>query len=306
MQADAAHAGAATAPLDQRLVEAVLLQFRRLPFRYNIDAPVLARDPVDAFLFDTRVGYCEHYASSFVVLMRAMGIPARVVTGYQGGEINPVDGYLTVRQSDAHAWAEVWIERRGWQRVDPTAAVAPERIERTLRDRRAQGQGGMRTGWSWLNTLRLDGEALENAWNQWFLAYSADRQRALMSWMGLRPNVESVAAVAVTAVSILLLALALLSLRDSGRREPLAELERALRAKLAHAGLGVPANMGLRDMQAQLRPRLEPSCLPELQSLLTGLQAERYARPVSGGRRERLRALRRALRRWRPLRGDAS
>ncbi|MFD2273469.1 transglutaminase family protein [Undibacterium arcticum] len=77
--------------------------------------------------------FCEHYASSFVVLMRALGIPARVVTGYQGGEMNPIDGYMTIRQSDAHAWAEVWLPQRGWLRVDPTAAVAPERVELNLR-----------------------------------------------------------------------------------------------------------------------------------------------------------------------------
>ena len=89
-------------------------------------------DSVDDFLFNTRRGFCEHFASAFTVLARAAGIPARVVTGYQGGEYNPMGGYLLVRQSDAHAWSEVWLEGRGWVRVDPTAAVAPERVERGL------------------------------------------------------------------------------------------------------------------------------------------------------------------------------
>ncbi len=303
--ADGARTGA-RAPLDQRLVEAVLLEFRRQPFRYNVDVPVLGRDPVDGFLFDTRVGYCEHYASSFVVLMRAMGVPARVVTGYQGGEINPVDGYLTVRQSDAHAWAEVWLDHRGWQRVDPTAAVAPERIERTLQDRRTEGLGGSRAGGNWLAALRLNREALENAWNQWFLSYSAERQRALMTWIGLRPDIESVSAVAVAAVSALLVGMAVLSLRRSVRRDPLAELESSLRQKLQRAGVGVPLTMGLHDMHEHLRTRLAPPCQADLQDLLAGLQAERYARPVRGGRRERLRALRRSLGRWRPQRAPVS
>jgi transglutaminase-like putative cysteine protease len=292
----------ASAPLDRRLVEAVLLQFRRQPFRYNINVGTLGRDSVDEFLFDTRVGYCEHYASSFVVLMRAMGVPARVVTGYQGGEINPVDGYFTVRQSDAHAWAEVWLDRYGWQRIDPTAAVAPERIEHTLRERRAQGLAGAQDSWSWLGQLRLNREALENAWNQWFLSYSADRQRALMSWIGLRPSLENVSAVAILVFSALLAGLAVLSLRRRAVRDPFAELTLELRTKLARAGIAVPATMGLQDLQDHLATRLEPGSLADAQRLLADLVRARYARPSEGARAPRAGELRAALRRWRPLR----
>jgi transglutaminase-like putative cysteine protease len=295
--------GRAATPLDRRLVETVLVEFRRQPFRYNINAPAtLRRDSVDEFLFDTREGYCEHYASSFVVLMRAMGVPARVVTGYQGGEINPVDAYFTVRQSDAHAWAEVWLDHRGWQRVDPTAAVAPERIEHTLRERRTDGLAGAAENWTWLGRLRLNREALENAWNQWFLSYSADRQRSLMSWMGLRPSLENVAAVAIAVFSAMLAALALLSLRRRAVRDPLADLAFQLRAKLQQAGVDAPATMGLRDLQDYLEPRLEPACLPDTRRLLQGLSTARYARPAADGRGPRLRDLRAAVRRWRPVR----
>jgi transglutaminase-like putative cysteine protease len=294
--------GGAAAPLDRRLVEAVLLQFRRQPFRYNINVGTLGRDSVDEFLFDTRVGYCEHYASSFVVLMRAMGVPARVVTGYQGGEVNPVDGYFTVRQSDAHAWAEVWLDRYGWQRIDPTAAVAPERIEHTLRERRAQGLAGAQDSWSWLGQLRLNREALENAWNQWFLSYSADRQRALMSWIGLRPSLENVSAVAIVVFTALLAGLAVLSLRRRAVRDPYAELTFALRAKLSRAGVAVPATMGLRDLQDHLATRLEPESLADAQRLLDDLGRARYARPPEGTRAPRAGELRAALRSWRPIR----
>jgi hypothetical protein len=103
---------------------------RRL--RLHAAAAAAGRDAVDEFLYGTRAGFCEHYAGAFVFLMRAAGVPARVVTGYQGGELNPIDGYLTVRQSDAHAWAEVWLPKRGWVRIDPTAAVAPDRVRRSL------------------------------------------------------------------------------------------------------------------------------------------------------------------------------
>jgi transglutaminase-like putative cysteine protease len=123
------HAGAA------ELSKAVLARFRTQHYRYTLEPPLLGRDAVDEFLFGSKAGFCEHYAGAYVVLMRAMGVAARVVTGYQGGELNPVDGYYTVRQSDAHAWAEIWTSAAGWQRVDPTAAVAPERIERNRRAR---------------------------------------------------------------------------------------------------------------------------------------------------------------------------
>ena len=289
------------APLARRLVEAVLMQFRRLPFRYNINVEPLGHHSVDEFLFDKREGYCEHYASSFVFLMRAMGVPARVVTGYQGGDINPVDGFLVVRQSDAHAWAEVWFDNYGWQRIDPTAAVDPARVEHTLRERRTEGLASLPERWSWLTQLRLNREALENAWNQWFLSYSADRQRALMSWVGLSPNIENVAAVAVTVFCLLLGALAVVSLRRKSVQDPFADIVFELRAKLAARGITVPSNMGLRDMQDHLASRLDAASMEEARRLLDELAAVRYARPLAGRPPARARDLRAAVRRWRPV-----
>src|SRR5690606_2255296 len=119
----------ARAGSDAAFVQAVLARFRNEEYYYTLEPPRLATDSVDEFLFETRRGFCEHFASAFTMLARAAGIPARVVTGYQGGEYNPLGDYLIVRQSDAHAWSEVWIDAKGWVRVDPTAAVAPERIE---------------------------------------------------------------------------------------------------------------------------------------------------------------------------------
>jgi len=293
---------AAAVPLDRRLVDAVLAHFRNEPFHYDINAPLLGHDSVDEFLFNTRSGFCEHYASTFVVLMRAMGIPARVVTGYQGGEVNPVDGYLTVRQSDAHAWAEVWLENHGWQRIDPTAAVAPERIEHTLRERRLAEQAGTREGWSWLNDWRLNKEALENAWNQWFLSYSADRQRALMSRIGLKPNLENVAVVAIAVLGTLLALLAVLSMRHRATRDPLADLVLQLRAKLARAGLQIPATMGLQTMERRLAAELDPGCLPDLRRLLADIETARYARRAPRAKPVGIGALRLQLRLWRPVR----
>jgi hypothetical protein len=278
----------------------MLAVFREQPFRYSINAPEFGNNSVDEFLFDRRVGYCEHYASAFVFAMRAMGVPARVVTGYQGGEVNPVDGYLTVRQSDAHAWAEVWMPDLGWRRVDPTAAVAPERIERTVHELRSAGTAYGDSAYPWLRQWRLNREALENAWNQWFLSYSADRQRRLISWMGLDPSTENIAALAIAVVCVLLILLAVASLRRRAVREPLAELVFQLRAKLDRQGIHVPAHMGLSDMAAYLDGRLEPSCMPDGRQLLAELGSARYARPNGRRGSARVRALRQQLRRWHP------
>ena len=172
------------------LINLVLQYFRREAFRYTLEPPLLDRNGIDDFLFKTRAGFCEHYAAAFVVVMRELGIPARVVTGYQGGELNPVDGYLEVRQSDAHAWAEVWLEQRGWVRVDPTAAVSPERIERKVGVRPPRGLlAGLialtPAHATWLPKLRLNLDALANSWNQWVLGYSPKRQQSLVSSLGL-------------------------------------------------------------------------------------------------------------------------
>lgn len=171
------------------LIRTVLSRFREQPFRYTLEPPRLGRNAVDDFLFGTRAGFCEHYASAFVVLMRALDIPARVVTGYQGGQVNPVDGFLTVRQSDAHAWAEVWLQGRGWVRVDPTAAVAPERIERNGSPQRLPSEfaGLMQLDLSehgWIAGLNLRIEAISNGWNQWVLNYTPSRQKSLIESLG--------------------------------------------------------------------------------------------------------------------------
>jgi protein-glutamine gamma-glutamyltransferase len=177
---------------DAEMVAAVLRFFHDENFHYTLEPPPLGEQAVDEFLFSTRAGFCEHYAGAFVVLMRAMGIASRVVTGYQGGEMNPADGFLTVRQSDAHAWAEVWLQGRGWTRIDPTAAVAPSRIERNIGSVLPRPLlGGLITlnagSNSWLasvHRLRQDWEALANAWNQRVLNYTPEKQRDFVKSLG--------------------------------------------------------------------------------------------------------------------------
>lgn len=228
-----------------QIVDAVLRLLREQRFEYTLEPALLGRDSVDEFLFRTRQGFCEHFAGSFVFLMRAAGVPARVVTGYQGGEFNPVDGYVTVRQSDAHAWAEVWIAGQGWRRVDPTAAVAPERVNASLaRALPAQAPFGLaglialqNDKDSWLSRLRFRINAMNNAWNQWVLDYNPDRQQNFLAELWNKVgNWRTPAA----AVLLGLLAWGGWRLRQARRADPVQAAYARLCRQLSGAGI-VPA-----------------------------------------------------------------
>ncbi len=178
---------------DAELLKAVLDYFRDEDFYYSRKAPLLFDDPVDEFLFDTRKGYCEHYASSFTVMMRLAGIPARVVTGYLGGEMNPLSDYMIVRQSDAHAWSEVWLQSSGWVRVDPTSVIPAERIENTEDILRHQPETTaaqrLIIDQSWLTrSLQKAGYALDavnNRWQQWVVGFNEKKQKSMFSAFGI-------------------------------------------------------------------------------------------------------------------------
>ena len=174
---------------DLAYVRAVLAMFREQEFYYTLTPPRLERDSVDDFLFNTRSGFCGHFASSFTMLMRATGIPARVVGGYQGGDWNPVGGYLIVRQSHAHAWSEVWLEDRGWVRIDPTAAVAPERVERGLdaampENEPVPGRFLRRSGL--LLQARFVWDNVNAHWNDWVVKFSEQRQVQMLEGLGFK------------------------------------------------------------------------------------------------------------------------
>lgn len=160
-------------------------------FEYTLTPGTLGRDSIDQFLFASRQGYCEHFAGASVFLLRAAGIPARVVTGYQGGEWNPYENYLQLHQYDAHAWTEVWLEGRGWTRLDPTAAVAPERIqssaEQYFRQRGEAALGGGRAfGFNagWLLRLQQRYDAFNFVWQRWVLNYQSRQSDLLREWLG--------------------------------------------------------------------------------------------------------------------------
>ncbi len=176
-------------PEPQAYIQRVLA-FYQQSFYYTLSPPELGKHSIDEFLFETQRGFCEHYASSFVVLMRAVGIPARVVVGYQGGEWNEEDQYLIVRQLDAHAWAEVWLQGQGWLRVDPTAAVAPNRIEVGLQDSLNEQEQALIDRlplghFAWVNRLALEWDSINYRWQRWVLSYDEQTQaNVLRQWLG--------------------------------------------------------------------------------------------------------------------------
>jgi protein-glutamine gamma-glutamyltransferase len=248
---------------EQAIVNQALAHFRNEAFFYSLKPPLLGENSVDDFLFVSRRGFCEHYASAFVVLMRAAGIPARVVTGYQGGELNPLGNYWIVRQRDAHAWAEVWLPNLGWTRVDPTAAVAPNRVERGLNaalpaNERPAGLLTLNT--NWLMPLRQGWDLINNQWNQWVLGYNQDRQREflarlnpfLSTWQGMAWGLAA-------AGGVLLLIASLWAIPRLARvkRDPASQIYTRFCQKLQRHGIVRGDAEGAADFAqraAQLRP----------------------------------------------------
>lgn len=177
----------AAAGSDREFTRSVLAMFRDQEFYYTLTPPGLVRDSIDDFLFRTRKGFCGHFASAFTMMMRAAGVPARVVGGYQGGDWNPIGGYLILRQSHAHAWSEVWLAESGWTRIDPTAAVAPERIERGLEaalsaEDLAQGGFSRDSGLLWQAGMVWDN--VNARWNDWVVQFSRLQQQEILRSFG--------------------------------------------------------------------------------------------------------------------------
>lgn len=206
-------------------IDRVLAYFNR-EFIYTLEPPLLGPHPVDEFLWESKRGFCEHFASAFVVMMRAAGIPARVVVGYQGGEVNPLKNFLVVRQADAHAWSEVWLEGEGWLRVDPTAAVAPQRIESGSNTTFSDSNSDAGESPFSLETysrmpffvmLGLRMEVLEYDWHRLVMSYDQDKQSGLLQRLLGRVTPLRVAA-GLLLSGLLMLALIGVSLLLSGRK----------------------------------------------------------------------------------------
>lgn len=204
-----------------------VLRFYNQNFTYTLSPPKLGLNTADEFLFSSQRGFCEHFSSSFVILMRAVGIPARVVTGYQGGEWNADDQYLLVRQYDAHAWAEVWLpERGGWTRVDPTAAVAPNRIEQGLLDTLAEEEQSLMDArvlpsFAWINQLALKWDSLNYDWQRWALSYDQEKQSEWLKKILGEVTATRMAILLVAPGMLMLTFFGLMAIRD--KRKPTAK-----------------------------------------------------------------------------------
>lgn len=265
----------------QQLVDAVLQRLRTGGYSYSLDPGVFGEHTADEFWFDRKEGFCEHISSAFVVLMRALDVPARIVTGYQGGERNPVDGYWTVRNADAHAWAEVWMESRGWVRVDPTGAVSPGRIGAFQRLRAPQGAFATAMGTvispGLAQNLRAVWEAVNNSWNQWVLNYTQSRQLDLLKSLGF----ESPSWQDLTMVLGILIIVAALggmgwSLWERSQHDPWLRLLARARQRLARAGLVVPDTLPPRAMAERVQAQFGAPAAAVADWLLR-LERVRYA-----------------------------
>ncbi|MFZ4286769.1 transglutaminaseTgpA domain-containing protein [Variovorax sp. HJSM1_2] len=273
-------------------LEAVLQRLRTGGYSYTLEPGVYGQHTADEFWFDRKAGFCEHFASSFVILMRALDIPARVVTGYQGGQVNNLDGYWTVRQSDAHAWAEVWLEDQGWVRVDPTATVAPGRVGALERLAAPQGVFGTALGTvspTAAAQLRAVWEAVNNRWNQWVLNYTQTRQLDLLKSIGFEAEdwQDLLQALGLLLAGVCL-AGAAWTLLGRRTRDPWQQLHQRAQAYMRKAGIAVPPHAGPRQMAALLQAHGKPAATHTFQAWLLQLEIQRYA-PEPGVSLARLR-----------------
>lgn len=289
-------------PQADALVDAMLAQFSDEPYHYTLKPPVLGADSIDDFLFNSRSGFCAHYAGAMTFVLRAAGIPARVVAGYQGGELNPDGQYLSVRQFDAHAWVEYWQPGIGWRSVDPTAAVAPQRIEQGLEQALAADEAFLEgspfsalryRNLPWLNSLRLSWDNLNYGWQRWVLGYQGQQQVQVLSrWFA---GFDGLAFFAGACAVIGLLALWLFKpwQRES---DPQLRLFKAFERLLARHGLPRRHAEGAQAFSRRA-VRQFPAQAAIIEAFAAEFEAQRYAGQTYSLTRLRrqLRQLRRSL-----------
>jgi transglutaminase-like putative cysteine protease len=286
-------------PKPDALVDAILGYFSREPFHYTLKPPTLGPESIDSFLFDSRRGFCAHYAGAMTFVLRAAGIPARVVAGYQGGELNPDGNYLTVRQFDAHAWVEYWQPGIGWRSVDPTAAVAPQRIEQGLEQALAADEAFLEDSpmsalryrnVPWINGLRLSWDNLNYGWQRWVLGYQGQQQLQVFNrWF------SGLEAPAFIGAAGLVLALVALWIFKPWQRESDSQLRlfNAFERLLARRGLRRMPGEGVQEFARRAGLSL-PEHAELIEAFCEEFQAQRYA-----GRTTSAAELRRCLKRLR-------
>ncbi|WP_349814416.1 transglutaminase TgpA family protein [Metapseudomonas boanensis] len=287
-----------------QLVGAVLEHFRSQSYVYTLRPPTLGSDSIDAFLFDSRRGFCAHYAGAMTFILRAAGIPARVVAGYQGGELNPAGNYVLVHQFDAHAWVEYWAPGRGWVSVDPTFQVAPNRIELGLEEAVASEESFLEGSplsplryrqLAWLNQVRLTWDNLNYGWQRWVLGYQGEAQGNLFRrWFGTIDY--QLLGVSLVAAAALILATVGLFLFRPWRREqdPQVRLFQHFERILAQQGVQRSPGEGPRAYAERACLAL-PQQAREIHAFLDAFEACQYAGRPTADTQRLLRAVRRAL-----------
>ncbi|MEK1905522.1 MAG: DUF3488 and transglutaminase-like domain-containing protein [Pseudomonas sp.] len=293
-------------PEPQALVNALLQHFNREPYGYTLRPPPVGRDSIDEFLFRTRKGFCAHYAGAMTFVLRAAGIPARVVAGYQGGEFNAAGRDVTVRQFDAHAWVEYWQAGQGWVAIDPTFQVAPERIEQGL-EQALSGEDSFLANSplsllryrdvAWLNQLRLAWDDVNYGWQRWVLGYqSAQQLQLLQRWFGSL-DWTRLAIGLVGGGALLLGALALWLFKPWRReRDPQQRMLRGFERLLGRHGLRRDKAEGVRAFAGRAARAL-PAQASAILAFASAFEAQRYAGQAGTAQELRLslRQLRRSL-----------
>jgi len=249
----------------EQFIKRLLSHFRTEDFHYTLTPPLMEQNPTETFLFETHYGFCSHYAAAFVYLMRVAGIPARVVTGYQGGEFNKVGDFLEIRQADAHAWAEVWLENKGWVRFDPTAAIAPERIEQNFNldalvpggvIRFAPAGDNALTASHWLKQAHQLWSHVDYNWQRWVINYNSLNQSKFLSSLGI-DNIKTMMYWMIGCIGVITAVLSWLLLHQKQKAT-----DRVLRIynrfcrKLATYGLSRGIAEGERDFAERAKAKL--------------------------------------------------
>lgn len=278
-------------------INQLLNHFRAEDFHYTLTPPVMEENPIESFLFKTRYGFCSHYASAFVYLMRVAHIPARVVTGYQGGELNKVGDFLEIRQADAHAWAEVWLENRGWVRVDPTAAIAPERIERDINVDRQTAYGIAAANnylplpaYNWLRQARQLWSSVDYNWQHWVINYDNKSQADFLSSFGINDLKTMIYWMIAVIGSITAVLCWFLLYQKPKTADKVLLIYNRFCKKLAKHGLFRGAGEGVKDFAERVKIKL-PEQATDIDQITAVFIKLRYGRAATGEDLQQLKTL---------------
>ncbi len=273
-------------------IEQLLNHFRQEDFHYTLTPPLMEDNPIETFLFESRRGFCSHYAAAFVYLMRVANIPSRVVTGYQGGVMNAVGNFLEIRQADAHAWAEVWLDKKGWVRVDPTAAIAPERIEREIDINQltegeliqfANPSVGAKGAFGWLKRAQQMWGHVDYSWQRWVINYNNTNQASFLSLFGITDFKTMVYWMMGIVGFFTAILSAILLYRRPKQTDRMVQLYNKFLKKIAKAGYQKQPGEGARAFAERIKPTL-PGYATSIENITAEFIVQRYGKePTQAG-----------------------